>query len=246
MEWLSSPEAWMALASLTLLEIILGIDNIVFISVFVGRLPKAQQKTARFLGLAVALGFRILLLFLLTWIMKLDNTLFSLFDLSFSGKDLILIAGGLFLLGKSTMEIHHALEGVSNTIQKTKYASFIGVLVQVVLIDLVFSIDSVITAIGMAKSLPIMILAMVIAIFVMLLASGAISNVVEKHPTLKMLALSFLVLIGTALIAEGFGLHIPKAYLYFSIAFSLLVELLNIRIRKSGQPVTLKKSPSAP
>lgn len=244
MEWLFSAEALMALASLAVLEIILGIDNIIFISVFASRLPKAQQLPARIIGLGIALAFRILFLFLITLIMKLSTPLFSVFELSFTGKDLILLIGGLFLLAKATMEIHHALEGETETEIKVTQVSFVSIVAQIILIDVVFSIDSVITAIGMAKSLPIMVTAMIIAIIVMLLAANAISSVIENNPTLKMLALSFLVLIGTALVADGLGLHIPKAYLYFAIAFSISVELLNIKVRKSGHPVVLAKGKS--
>src|SRR5690606_284853 len=215
MEWISSPEAWVALATLTLLEIVLGIDNIVFISVLVGRLPEAQRQRARVIGLALAMGTRILLLLVITWIMRLEAALFSVLDVDFSGRDLILIGGGLFLIGKATVEIHHSLEGADEDGHAPRAAGFIGVLVQIALIDIVFSLDSVITAVGMAEHVAVMIIAIVIAIGVMMFAAGTIGRFVDSHPTVKMLALSFLVLIGVVLIAEGVELHIPKGYIYF-------------------------------
>jgi predicted tellurium resistance membrane protein TerC len=241
MEWLTSPEAWIALTTLTLLEIVLGVDNIIFISILVGRLPEAQRPRARFLGLAFAMGTRILLLLLLTWIMRLQATLFSVLSVDISGRDLILIGGGLFLLAKSTLEIHESLEGVEGEGHAVKHAGFVSVIIQIGLIDIVFSLDSVITAVGLADHVGVMIIAIVIAVGVMMFAAGAIGRFVDDHPTVKMLALSFLVLIGVALIAEGVDVHIPKGYIYFAMAFSVVVEMLNIRIRGSRKPLQLKK-----
>jgi len=241
MEWITSPEAWIALTTLTLLEIVLGVDNIIFISILVGRLPEAQRQRARLLGLGFAMGTRILLLLLLTWIMRLQQTLFSVLEVDISGRDLILIGGGLFLLAKATLEIHHSLEGAANGEHEVKHAGFVSVIVQIGLIDIVFSLDSVITAVGLADDVGVMIIAIVIAVGVMMFAAGAIGRFVDDHPTIKMLALSFLVLIGVALIAEGIDVHIPKGYIYFAMAFSVLVEMLNIRIRGARKPVQLKK-----
>jgi predicted tellurium resistance membrane protein TerC len=241
MEWLTSPEAWIALTTLTFLEIVLGVDNIIFISILVGRLPEAQRQRARVLGLAFAMGTRILLLLLLTWIMRLQATLFAVLDVEISGRDLILIGGGLFLLAKATLEIHESLEGVEGDRPAVKHAGFTSTIVQIGLIDIVFSLDSVITAVGLADHLAVMIIAIVIAVGVMMLAAGAIGRFVDDHPTIKMLALSFLVLIGVALIAEGIDVHIPKGYIYFAMAFSVIVEMLNIRIRRGRQPLLLKK-----
>jgi predicted tellurium resistance membrane protein TerC len=232
MEWISSPEAWVALATLTLLEIVLGIDNIVFISVLVGRLPPAQRQRARVLGLGLAMGTRILLLLVITWIMRLETELFSVLGVDISGRDLILIGGGLFLIGKATLEIHHSLEGAEEEGHEANAASFFGVLTQIALIDIVFSLDSVITAVGMAEDVAVMIIAIVIAIGVMMVAAGAIGRFVDSHPTVKMLALSFLVLIGVVLIAEGIDMHIPRGYIYFAMFFSLSVEMLNLRLRR--------------
>jgi predicted tellurium resistance membrane protein TerC len=241
MEWLSSPEAWIALTTLTLLEIVLGVDNIIFISILVGRLPEAQRQRARLLGLGFAMGTRILLLLLLTWIMRLQATLFSVLTVDISGRDLILIGGGLFLLAKATLEIHESLEGVEEEGHAVKHAGFVSVIVQIGLIDIVFSLDSVITAVGLADHVGVMIVAIVIAVGVMMFAAGAIGRFVDDHPTVKMLALSFLVLIGVALIAEGVDVHIPKGYIYFAMAFSVVVEMLNIRIRGGRKPLHLKK-----
>jgi predicted tellurium resistance membrane protein TerC len=240
MEWITSPEAWIALTTLTFLEIVLGVDNIIFISILVGRLPPEQRQRARVLGLAFAMGTRILLLLLLTWIMRLQATLFSVLDVEISGRDLILIGGGLFLLAKATLEIHDSLEGEESHGQAPKHAGFLSVIIQIGLIDIVFSLDSVITAVGMADHLAVMIIAIVVAVGVMMFAAGAIGRFVDNHPTIKMLALSFLVLIGVALIAEGIDVHIPKGYIYFAMAFSVVVEMLNLRIRR-GPPVQLKK-----
>jgi predicted tellurium resistance membrane protein TerC len=242
MEWISSPEAWVALATLTLLEIVLGVDNIIFISILVGRLPEEERQRGRLLGLSLAMGTRILLLLTITWIMRLQATLFTVFDLGISGRDLILIGGGLFLIAKSTMEIHESLEGeAAEEDGTTKRAKFLSVIIQIALIDIVFSLDSVITAVGLADDVVVMILAIMVAVVVMMFAAGAIGRFVDNHPTIKMLALSFLVLIGLALIAEGVDLHIPKGYIYFAMAFSVLVEMLNIRIRKARKPVQLRK-----
>ena len=241
MEWITSPEAWIALTTLTLLEIVLGVDNIIFISILVGRLPQAQRQRARLLGLGFAMGTRILLLLLLTWIMRLQETLFSVLNVDISGRDLILIGGGLFLLAKATLEIHHSLEGGESEGHAVKHAGFVSTIIQIGLIDIVFSLDSVITAVGLADHVGVMIIAIVLAVAVMMFAAGAIGRFVDEHPTIKMLALSFLVLIGVALIAEGVEVHIPKGYIYFAMAFSVVVEMLNIRIRGGRKPVQLKK-----
>jgi predicted tellurium resistance membrane protein TerC len=241
MEWLTSPEAWIALTTLTFLEIVLGVDNIIFISILVGRLPEAQRQRARILGLAFAMGTRILLLLLLTWIMRLQAELFSVLGVGVSGRDLILIGGGLFLIAKATLEIHESLESVDDETKPAKHAGFTSVILQIGIIDIVFSLDSVITAVGLVDHLSVMIIAIVIAVGVMMFAAAAIGRFVDDHPTIKMLALSFLVLIGLALIAEGVDVHIPKGYIYFAMAFSVLVEMLNIRIRRGRQPMQLKK-----
>ena len=244
-EWLLDPSAWMALATLTLLEIVLGIDNIIFISILVSKLPPEQRQRARVLGLAGAMVTRVLLLLSLAWVMRLTSPLFSMFDEAISGRDLILIIGGLFLLAKSTHEIHGSLEGdEGESSAKTGAAhGFMATLVQIAILDIVFSLDSVITAVGMASHVPVMVLAIMIAVGVMMFAAKAIGDFVDTHPTIKMLALSFLILVGVALIAEGFDLHIPKAYIYFAMAFSLGVEMLHIRLRKSSQAaVKLPKS----
>ncbi len=241
MEWVASPEAWAALATLTVLEIVLGIDNIVFISVLVGRLPESERQRARVLGLGLAMGTRILLLLLISLIMRLEATLVTLFGVDVSGRDLILIGGGLFLLAKATLEIHTSLEGDEEESTVSGRAGFLNVLVQIAIIDIVFSLDSVITAVGMAEDLAVMVIAIVIAVGVMMFAARAIGDFVDRHPTVKMLALSFLVLIGTALIAEGVDLHIPKGYIYFAMAFSVAVEMLNLRLRRGNEPVHLRR-----
>jgi predicted tellurium resistance membrane protein TerC len=241
MEWITSPEAWIALTTLTFLEIVLGVDNIIFISILVGRLPPEQRQRGRVLGLALAMGTRILLLLLLTWIMRLQAGLFTVLDVEISGRDLILIGGGLFLLAKATLEIHDSLEGEeSDAHAPKKHSGFLSVIIQIGLIDIVFSLDSVITAVGLVDQLAVMIIAIVLAVVVMMFAAGAIGRFVDDHPTIKMLALSFLVLIGVALIGEGIDVHIPKGYIYFAMAFSVVVEMLNLRIRR-GRPVQLKK-----
>jgi predicted tellurium resistance membrane protein TerC len=241
MEWITSPEAWAALVTLTLLEIVLGIDNIVFISILVGRLPQAQRQRGRILGLGVAMATRILLLLLITWIMRLQATLFTVLAVEISGRDLILIGGGLFLLAKATLEIHASLEGEESEGHAVAYAGFLATIIQIGLIDIVFSLDSVITAVGMAEDVIVMIIAIVIAVGVMMFSAGAIGRFVDEHPTVKMLALSFLVLVGFALISEGIDLHIPKGYIYFAMAFSVGVEMLNLRVRRKSRPVHLHK-----
>jgi predicted tellurium resistance membrane protein TerC len=242
MEMLSDPQVWLAFATLTALEIVLGIDNIIFISILVGRLPKDQQKRGRIFGLALAMGTRILLLLSLSWLMKLTAPLFTVVGTEISGKDLILIVGGLFLLAKSTMEIHHGLEGgEEGSTPDAKRAGFISVITQIAIIDIVFSLDSVITAVGMADHVEVMIAAVVVAVLIMMVLSGPIGDFVDRHPTIKMLALSFLILIGTALVGEGLGFHIPKGYIYFAMAFSVAVEMLNIQVRKRQTPVHLRK-----
>ena len=232
MELLFSPEAWLAFVTLAALEIVLGIDNIIFISILVGRLPRSQQAKGRFIGLSLAMVMRIALLLSLVWIMRLTEPLFAIFSLTISGRDLILIGGGLFLLAKSTAEIHDSLEGEEQGRRKPTRASFGMLMIQIAVIDIVFSLDSVITAVGMARDIEVMIAAIVVAVLVMMLAAGPIGNFVERHPTVKMLALAFLILIGVALIADGFDLHIPKGYIYFAMAFSVGVEMLNLRLRR--------------
>ena len=241
--WVSNPEIWISLLTLTVLEIVLGIDNIVFISILSTKLPEQQQKKARQVGLALALITRILLLLGLTWVARLEQPfwrgeLIGL-KLAVSGKDVILFLGGLFLIGKSTFEIHDKLEGEDAHASKGVGASFSNVVIQIILLDIVFSLDSVITAVGMARQLGVMIAAVVIAVIVMLIFVNSISAFVDRHPTIKMLALSFLILIGVVLVAEGLHQHIPKGYIYFAMAFSVLVEMLNIRMRKVSKPVEL-------
>lgn len=244
MEWLADPTAWIALATLAGLEIILGIDNIIFISILASKLPLEQRAKARTIGLGLAMFTRIALLLSLVWIMKLTAPLFTLFEQAFSGRDLILIGGGLFLLAKSTLEIHDKLEGEEHHTTTSGFSSFSGIIIQITLLDIVFSLDSVITAVGMVKQVEVMIAAIVLAVGFMMFTSSAISDFIEKHPTLKILALSFLILIGLALVGEGFGMHIPKGYIYFAMAFSVGVEMLNLRLRdkQKRQPVQLKKS----
>src|ERR671913_875329 len=238
MNWFS-PEILVALATLTFLEIVLGVDNIIFISILSGKLPPAQQPKARRIGLLLAMGTRILLLFSLAWVIKLTAPLFTVFSQEISGRDLILILGGLFLLGKSTHEIHERLEGEEGHGSGKAAASFASVLVQIALLDIVFSLDSVITAVGMVDELWVMITAVVISVVIMMLAAEPISAFVHRHPTVKMLALSFLLPIGMSLIAEGFGHHIPKGYVYFAMGFSVFVEALNLKLRKVSKPVQL-------
>ncbi len=233
-------DALIALVTLTALEIVLGIDNIIFISILASRLPVEQQARARTLGLGVAMVTRVLLLLSLTWVMKLTAPLFAVLGHTVSGRDLILIGGGLFLLAKSTLEIHHELEGDDESHSAAKaVASFTGVIIQIMILDIVFSLDSVITAIGMTDNVPVMIIAIVLAVGFMMIAAGAVSRFVDNHPTVKILALSFLILVGVALIGEGLHFHIPKGYIYFAMAFSIAVEMVNLRVRKVHRPVKL-------
>ena len=245
MEWISTPEAWIALLTLTALEIVLGIDNIIFISILVDRLPDHQQKKARLIGLGLAMIMRILLLLSLSWVMDLKDTLFAVMNHEVSGRDLILLGGGLFLIWKSTQEIHHSLAGETEETQGTSKATMGAVLVQIALLDIVFSLDSVITAVGMADEIAVMIIAIVIAIGVMMFFAHAIGEFVENNPTIKMLALSFLILVGTALLGEGMHFHIPKGYIYFAMAFAIVVEMLNLKMRKntSGSVKLNRKTP---
>jgi predicted tellurium resistance membrane protein TerC len=243
-EWLTDPEIWIALLTLTALEVVLGIDNLVFISILAGKLPKNQQQQASRLGLFLAMGSRILLLLSISWIIRLTEPLFTLplLNQAVSGKDLIMFAGGLFLIGKSTFEIHDKLEGKEGHSSAKVAANFASVIVQIILLDVVFSLDSVITAVGMADNVIVMIAAIVIAIIVMLLSVNSINKFVDEHPTVKMLALSFLILIGFSLVVEGLHQHIPKGYIYFAMGFSVFVEILNIRLRDKGEePVKLHK-----
>jgi len=241
MDWLASPEAWIALASLTALEIVLGVDNIIFISILVGRVPPAQRAQARLIGLSLAMMMRIGLLLSLSWMMRLTDPLFTIGQ-AFSGRDLILVGGGLFLLAKSVIEIHKSLEGEEETPeQPAEPAGLVSTLVQIAIIDIVFSLDSVITAVGMVSEIEVMILAIVIAVGVMMFAAKPIGEFVDTHPTIKMLALAFLILVGVALIGEGFELHIPKGYIYFSMAFAFGVEMLNLRIRKKRRAIKLHR-----
>ena len=230
---LSDPSNWIAFATLSLLEIVLGIDNIIFISILVGRLPPQRRDKARIVGLALAMITRVALLFSIVWLMRLTQPLIELAGKGFSGRDLILIGGGLFLLAKSVLEIHHTLEGAADTRKTRVFASFVVIVVQIAIIDIVFSLDSVFTAVGLARpdQVPVMVASIIVAVLVMMAVSGAISAFVEKHPTVKMLALAFLILVGFALMAEGMALHIPKGYLYVAMAFSVGVEMINLRLR---------------
>ena len=237
--WANSAEGWIALGTLTVLEIVLGIDNIVFISILAGKLRQEDRERARKLGLSLAMIIRILLLLSITWVMGLTAPLFALLGYEISGRDVILLVGGLFLIGKSTLEIHEKLEGVEGHGSAKVAKSFASVIIQILLLDIVFSLDSVITAVGMAEDVAVMILAVIIAVGVMLLSSGAISEFVDRHPTVKILALSFLLLIGVSLIGEGLDQHIPKGYIYFAMAFSVFVEMINLRVRAKVDPVQL-------
>jgi predicted tellurium resistance membrane protein TerC len=249
MGWILDPNIWVALLTLSVLEIVLGIDNIIFIAILAGKLPKNQQAKARNTGLMVAMISRIALLFSITLIMRLTQPLFTVLSFEISGRDIILIVGGLFLLGKSTLEIHANLEGEESHAEEKqigKTVTFGGVIIQIMLLDIVFSIDSVITAIGLAEQIGVMVAAIVIAVIVMILLAGKISAFVDNHPTIKILALSFLLLIGVSLVGEGLDLHIPKGYIYFAMAFSIFVEVLNMRIRKRKlEPVKLRNPRSA-
>ena len=252
MEWFTNPEIWISLITLTFLEIVLGIDNIIFISIMASKLPANKQKKARQLGLALAMITRVLLLLSLSWIMTLTSPLFNIGEwialtdsellkqFAISGRDLILIIGGLFLIYKSTSEIHDKLEGADHQVETRAVITFTGVIVQILLLDIVFSLDSVITAVGMANHIEVMIAAVILAVLVMMFSAGGNSDFVNNHPTVKMLALSFLLLIGVSLLAEGFDQHIPKGYIYFAMAFSVLVEMLNLKMNKGKKPVHLR------
>ena len=242
MHWITNPEIWIALVTLTVLEIVLGVDNIIFISILSSKLKKADQPRARQLGLALAMIMRILLLLSLTWVMRLTAPLFTVVRQEISGRDLILIMGGLFLLAKSTFEIHEKLEGEEGHASAKVRATFAGVLIQIMLLDIVFSFDSVITAVGMAQHIGVMVAAVVIAVGVMMVSATPIAEFVDRHPTVKMLALSFLLLIGVSLVAEGFDQHIPKGYIYFAMAFSVFVEMINLRVRARAKPVHLRQA----
>ncbi len=240
MEWLSDPQAWVGLLTLTVMEIVLGIDNIIFISILSARLPLAEQPRARRLGLMGAFGTRLLLLFSIAWIVRLTAPLFGVLGHPVSGRDLILLGGGLFLIGKATFEIHGKLEGEEHARRAGRAATSVGaVIFQIMVLDLVFSLDSVITAVGMVQQVSLMVLANVVALAIMLLAAEPISGFVARHPTVKMLALAFLILIGTNLVAEGAGVHVPKGYTYFAMGFSVFVEMLNLRLRGRAEPVQL-------
>jgi predicted tellurium resistance membrane protein TerC len=242
MDWITDPQAWIGFATLAVLEIVLGIDNIIFISILAGKLPAAQQQRARLIGLGLAMLMRILLLLSLSWIARLTSPLFTVVGTEISGRDLVLLLGGLFLIAKSTHEIHNRLEGEEGEASGRVAARLTGVLVQIVLLDIVFSLDSVITAIGMVDEIGVMISAVVAAVIFMMLFARPIGEFVERHPTVKMLALAFLLMIGVALIAEGLDQHIPKGYIYFAMAFSVMVEMLNLRARKVAQaPVHLRQ-----
>ena len=240
--WTASAEGWIALATLTVLEIVLGIDNIVFISILAGKLRVEDRARARKIGLSLAMFIRIALLWSITWVMRLTTPWFVTFGTEISGRDMILLVGGLFLIAKSTHEIHEKLEGEEGHGSAKAAASFVGIIIQILLLDIVFSLDSVITAVGMAEDLAVMVLAVIIAVGVMLLSAGAISDFVDRHPTVKMLALSFLLLIGVSLIGEGLDQHIPKGYIYFAMGFSIFVEMVNLRVRARAKPVHLHQS----
>lgn len=241
LDWLANPEAWIALATLTALEIVLGIDNIIFISILVARLPEKQRNLARRLGLGLAMLTRLGLLFSLVWVMGLTEAWFTVFGVEISGRDVILIGGGLFLLAKATHEIHNSLEGDEGSAQAAAASGLLMVLVQIAILDIVFSLDSVITAVGLADQISIMAIAIIIAVLVMLFAAKSIGEFVDSHPSIKILALSFLLLVGVTLFVEGFDVHVPKGYIYFAMAFSLGVETLNIKMRKRRDPVKLRK-----
>ncbi|MDA3969113.1 TerC family protein [Helicobacter ibis] len=244
-EWINSPEMWIALATLIGLEIVLGIDNIIFIAILVGRLPQEKRQKARIFGLSLAMATRILLLLSLFWIMKLTEPLFSVFSQEISGRDIILILGGLFLIAKSTLEIHHDIDNAEkqedeNTLKEGAKKGFFAILIQIAILDIVFSLDSVITAVGMVSNIEIMIIAVIVAVGVMMIASKSISEFVDDNPTIKILALAFLILVGVTLVAEGLEFHISKGYIYFAMAFSLGVESINIYIKKKASKKTTK------
>jgi predicted tellurium resistance membrane protein TerC len=241
MDWIVDPQAWIAFVTLVALEIVLGVDNIVFISILAGKLPAGQQKRARNVGLALALVMRVILLFSLSWVIALTAPLFTVLAQEISGRDLILLLGGLFLLAKATFEIHENLEGEHGHASAKVAPTFTGVVVQIFLLDAVFSLDSVITAIGMVDQIEIMIAAVIVAIAFMMVFAGTVAHFVQRHPTVKMLALSFLLLIGLTLIVEGFDVHIPKGYIYFAMGFSVFVEMLNLRLRRKSEPVSFRE-----
>ena len=243
MEWITNPESWIALVTLVALELVLGVDNVIFISILAGKLPPKDQPRARTTGIMLAVITRMLLLLSLSWIIGLEETLFTLpvFDVGISGRDLVLLAGGIFLLWKSTREIHDKLEGEQGHASAKVAASFASVIIQIMLLDIVFSLDSVITAVGMVNEIVIMVIAVIIAAGVMIFTAGPISEFVEKHPTIKILALSFLLLIGFTLVVEGLHQHIPKGYIYFAMGFSVMVEVLNLRVRSQVRPVNLRE-----
>ena len=240
-DWMTGVEGWVALLTLTVLEIVLGIDNIVFISILAGKLRKEERERARRVGLSLAMITRLGLLLAITWVMGLTAPLFTVLRNEISGRDLILLAGGLFLIAKSTHEIHDKLEGEEGTGTARTAASFTSVIIQILILDIVFSLDSVITAVGMAEHVSIMMAAVIIAVLVMLVSSRSIGDFVERHPTVKMLALSFLLLIGVSLIGEGLDQHIPKGYIYFAMGFSVFVEMINLRVRSKSGPVHLRQ-----
>ena len=242
-EWIASPEAWIALGTLAALEIVLGIDNIIFLSILVARLPEKQRAFARRIGLGLAMFARLALLFSISWVMGLTDTWFTLLGNDISGRDVILIGGGLFLLAKSTQEIHHSLEGAQEAPSAPKVVAnnLMMVLIQIMILDLVFSLDSVITAVGLVNDIEIMAIAIIAAVLVMMFAAKSIGEFVDEHPSIKILALSFLIMVGTMLIVEGFDVHVPKGYIYFAMAFSVVVEMINIKMRKKTQAVTLVK-----
>jgi predicted tellurium resistance membrane protein TerC len=246
LELLSDPQAWIALVTLTALELVLGIDNIIFISILVDKLPPERREVARRLGLFMAMFMRIALLLVLSWVIGLVAPLFTVLGQEISGRDLILILGGLFLIWKSTGEIHQSLEGVEGSASTAVKATFAAVIVQIMLVDLVFSLDSIITAVGMVDEVAVMIAAVIVSVGMMMLFAGAIGRFVSQHPTIKMLALSFLVVVGVVLIAEGFGHHVPKGYVYFAMAFSVVVEMLNIRMRRRAARPAHLNAPYAP
>lgn len=239
-EWLARPDAWIALGTLTALEIVLGIDNIIFISVLVGRLPEKQRVFARRVGLGLAMIARLALLFSISWVMGLTEPWLTVFSQEISGRDLILVGGGMFLLAKATLEIHHSLEGSEGSDPAVGAASLGMVLAQIALLDIVFSLDSVITAVGLVEQVSIMAIAIILAVVVMLMAAKSLGDFVDEHPTIKILALSFLILVGVTLVVEGFDVHVPKGYIYFAMAFSVVVEMLNIRMRRKRSPVKLR------
>lgn len=249
LHWISDPHAWVALATLTALEIVLGVDNIIFLSILVGRLPKNQRQSARIFGLALAMGTRILLLLSLAWVMKLTAPLFTVLTHAISGRDIILLGGGLFLIAKSTHEIHNSLEGASIDGSESSSAprsspNFVSTIIQIAILDIVFSLDSVITAVGLVDQVLIMVIAIIISVIIMMFAAKSIGDFVDNHPTIKMLALSFLILVGVALLGEGLSFHIPKGYIYFSMAFSVMVEMLNLKMQKNKEKaIKLKKHP---